>query len=586
MIGSGGERTASMRRVGWWTRLRQLLSEARWILLGVIWVGALILGYAGFSRFSADHALGWSAGDIFYRTLQLMLMESGSVTGSVNWMLEMARYLLPALTAYAAVQALVHLFRQQLQWVRLWRLRDHVIICGLGRKSACLADELLALGRRIVIIDNVPQSSRSTKLQKQGAILISGDAADRSVLGSARVQRARHLVCLLPEDRQNLQVALQAYELTRGRRSGKLTCILHLASTDLLNLIKRSELGGHADVPFQLETLNTYARAARLLVQEDPGWQSQSRSSPVPGSILVIGLGRLGEHLVLQSAYTWHTLKRPGRLNVTILDREAQEKTTRLRQSHAQLASACTLIPRPLDFGSTAALLDAVRAGKSAQRVYVCLSDPVLSLQVCLSLLQIPAYRKVPIHVRMERDGGLSGLLDSSLIGDSADNQITPFDQHERACSAEMVLGGLHELLARGLHELYVSDAGTSIQQSLWEGLPDEVKESNRRQAGRIRAVLDGAGYQVSPLQDWDAGKRSFSKVELRQMASMEHDLWCKEKRAAGWRFAPERDSARRTHPDLVAWEDLPESERQKNEAFIRRLPALLARLGFQIDRA
>ena len=571
--------------VGWWTRLRHLLSEARWILLGAIWAVALILGYAGFSRFSADHTLGWAAGDILYRTLQLMILESGSVAGGVNWMLETARYLLPALTAYAAVQAFLHLFRQQLQWARLWRLRDHIIICGLSGKGAYLAGELLALGRRLVIIDNVPPSSRSIDLQKRGAILISGEAHDRSVLDSARVQRARHLVCLLPEDCQNLQVALRAHELTRGRNSGKLTCILHLASTDLLNLIKRSELGGHGDVPFQLETLNTYARTARLLVQEDAGWQPQSRSSPVPGSILVIGLGRLGEHLILQSAYTWHTLKRPGRLTVTVLDRDAQEKTTRLRQSHAQLAGACKLIPYSLDFSSTHALLDAVRAGKPAQRGYICLSDPVLSLQVCLGLLQIPAYRKVPISVRMDRDGGLSGLLDSSLIGESSDNQITSFDLHERACSAEVVLGGLHELLGRGLHELYVSDAGTSIQTSAWEGLADEVKETNRRQANRIRVVLNAAGYQISPMQDWDAGKRTFSKDELRQMARMEHNLWCKEKLAAGWRLAPDRDSTRRTHPDLVPWEKLPDPERQKNEAFIRRLPALLSRLGFQIEQ-
>jgi hypothetical protein len=36
----------------------------------------------------------------------------------------------------------------------------------------------------------------------------------------------------------------------------------------------------------------------------------------------------------------------------------------------------------------------------------------------------------------------------------------------------------------------------------------------------------------------------------------------------------------------LVPWEDLPEEERKKNTAFIRQLPSLLARAGFQIDRA
>jgi hypothetical protein len=35
----------------------------------------------------------------------------------------------------------------------------------------------------------------------------------------------------------------------------------------------------------------------------------------------------------------------------------------------------------------------------------------------------------------------------------------------------------------------------------------------------------------------------------------------------------------------MVSWEELPEGERDKNREFIRGLPHLLARAGFQIDR-
>ncbi|MCJ7624194.1 MAG: NAD-binding protein [Anaerolineaceae bacterium] len=283
-------------------RLRQIWAETRWILLGMIWLVGLALGYAGFNQFSHDHTLGWSTGDILYRTLQLILLESGSISGSINWMLETARFLLPTLTAFTALQAFLHLFTEQIQWLRLWRLHDHVIICGLGRKSDCLASELLALGQRVVMIEKKPLSAKAIDLQQQGVIFISGDATDQDVLSSARPQRARHLICLLGEDRQNLQVAFQAYHLTQGRRLGKLTCILHLSSPDLLNLIKRSELTGKGDVPFQLETFNPYARTAQLLLQQDPDWQEAAKPSSVPTHILVSGLGRLGEHLILQTA--------------------------------------------------------------------------------------------------------------------------------------------------------------------------------------------------------------------------------------------------------------------------------------------
>ena len=41
----------------------------------------------------------------------------------------------------------------------------------------------------------------------------------------------------------------------------------------------------------------------------------------------------------------------------------------------------------------------------------------------------------------------------------------------------------------------------------------------------------------------------------------------------------------RRTMPRAIPWDDLPEREREKNLAVIQQMPALLARVGFQIDR-
>ncbi|WP_082390410.1 RyR domain-containing protein [Ornatilinea apprima] len=70
------------------------------------------------------------------------------------------------------------------------------------------------------------------------------------------------------------------------------------------------------------------------------------------------------------------------------------------------------------------------------------------------------------------------------------------------------------------------------------------------------------------------------------QISHLEHELWCKTKEADGWCYGEWRYSKRRTHPDLVSCESLQDSERVKNLAFVRQLPLLLARIGFQIDRA
>ena len=40
------------------------------------------------------------------------------------------------------------------------------------------------------------------------------------------------------------------------------------------------------------------------------------------------------------------------------------------------------------------------------------------------------------------------------------------------------------------------------------------------------------------------------------------HDLWAQERIAEGWNFGLQRDDARKEHPNLVPYEDLPEPEK------------------------
>jgi hypothetical protein len=140
-------------------------------------------------------------------------------------------------------------------------------------------------------------------------------------------------------------------------------------------------------------------------------------------------------------------------------------------------------------------------------------------------------------------------------------------------------------MLARDLHEIYRTDVEFASTKQTWEQLPEAVKDANRQQASRIHHLLKAVDYRISPLQDWDADKRTFTETEIEKMACLEHNLWRQAKEADGWIYAEQRDDNKRTHPDLVPWDDLPEGEREKNLAVVRQIPALLARIGFQIDR-
>jgi len=76
-------------------------------------LATLVLGFIGFSKLSTSLGENRSFLDIFYLTLQLITLESGAVPGPVPWELEMARFFAPLIAAYAALRALMLIFRQQ-----------------------------------------------------------------------------------------------------------------------------------------------------------------------------------------------------------------------------------------------------------------------------------------------------------------------------------------------------------------------------------------------------------------------------------------------------------------------------------------
>lgn len=55
------------------------------------------------------------------------------------------------------------------------------------------------------------------------------------------------------------------------------------------------------------------------------------------------------------------------------------------------------------------------------------------------------------------------------------------------------------------------------------------------------------------------------------------HEGWLAEKVAAGWVYGPVKDPEAKTHPCMVAYEDLPPEQRAKDSIFVGVVRAVLA---------
>jgi RyR domain len=72
----------------------------------------------------------------------------------------------------------------------------------------------------------------------------------------------------------------------------------------------------------------------------------------------------------------------------------------------------------------------------------------------------------------------------------------------------------------------------------------------------------------------------------VERLAEHNHDLWARQRLSDGWKYGQERNDQRKEHPCLVAYDQLPESEKDydRNTA-IGVLQAIMA-LGYRIDKA
>jgi voltage-gated potassium channel len=88
-------------------------------------------------------------------------------------------------------------------------LRDHYLVCGIGRMGETICRQLHERKRPFVIIDR-NESRLVTVAKPQHWNYIVGDATDDEILRSAGISHAKSLAAVLPTDADNVYVVLSA----------------------------------------------------------------------------------------------------------------------------------------------------------------------------------------------------------------------------------------------------------------------------------------------------------------------------------------------------------------------------------------
>ena len=567
----------------WWERVRSWWRAFQWWVIGAAILSTIAIGFIGFDEYyGAGTHTGW---DLLYLSLQLFPLQSGSVTGPIPLTLEAARLLAPAVAAYALVAVALRVARDQLVGLRIRFHRDHVVVCGLEAGWA-LTRMLSARDESVVVIERDPAHPRIESCRSEHVHVLLGDARDEHVLRQAGILRARRLFVVCGNDAVNMKIAEQARRIVAGRgRPGtgrpahRLDVLVHVADPYLSSLLTMQEMERPDRDDVRLDFFSLYAGGARALLSQYP--LAAPRSGPSDARhMLVIGLGRLGRQLVVQAARNWGADAHGAdeRLWITVADAQAEEGLVVLQRRHPFLEATCELNhvelpPDPLHLLQSSVF--EVPGCPPVSHVFVCLPDDAQGLGVGLALARLLRHRDVPVVVRTY-DADVAALLPS--VTEPQGSGLFVFDQMDRTCRPDQLFAGVHETVARGIHDTYLRQqraAGTTPSVNplmvCWEQLPKVARESNRGQAEHIPVKLAAVGCEMGPLTEREAELFAFSPAEVELLAGMEHERWVAQ--------------ARPDHPANVPWEVLSEEMREIDRTFVRRMPALLASVGFQVNR-
>ncbi len=153
-----------------------------WIALVSLFLFTMISGIIGYQGYLMNLGEEHNFLRTLYRTLQLFNFEGGDLTRPIPWELNFARFTGPLTTIMAFLAALLVLFKEQWQRLRISWMKNHVVIIGFGKKGKNIMEESLQKKDRVIVIEIDPLNPYLASVKPPRCRLILGDATNKSII--------------------------------------------------------------------------------------------------------------------------------------------------------------------------------------------------------------------------------------------------------------------------------------------------------------------------------------------------------------------------------------------------------------------
>lgn len=141
-------------------------------------------------------------------------------------------------------------------------------------------------------------------------------------------------------------------------------------------------------------------------------------------------------------------------------------------------------------------------------------------------------------------------------------------------------------------HAVYITSVeedGAVMYLNLDTMLEDTVEKDDFLKAWKcsgnymVSATRAFNGYNPQPINVEDISLDANLEDLTEAIAENAHDIWARARMDEGWTYGPIRDDAKKQHPDLVPYAQLPDSEKEYDRIMAMNTLRLVRRLGFDI---
>ncbi len=122
-------------------------------------------------------------------------------------------YMMSRLTVFIVESRFDEVLRRRRMQDRIDHLKDHYVVCGIGRVGSNVAHELSVTGRSFVALDESVDAIALFRERYPKELALHGDASDDELLERAGTRRATGVFAITGDDGKNLLITLTAKQL-------------------------------------------------------------------------------------------------------------------------------------------------------------------------------------------------------------------------------------------------------------------------------------------------------------------------------------------------------------------------------------